>query len=112
MAERVRLLVAEDDSSVLESIIHELTLGGHIIVAKAKNVEEIQKLVDSGLDVTVAVVDGSMPKEGDGMRAAKIIRQIPGVIIVSFSSDIQTFGDKNLLKKLGPRGLSEIITSL
>lgn len=72
---------------------------GHEIVGEAGSVEEVAALLEAGLRPTVAIIDANMPKRGDGKRSAALIRQkSPQTKIISFSTDLQTWGDENWVK--------------
>lgn len=112
MSEKERILVADDMRVVHSSLRIIFEIGGHEVVADAYNPDEVEAIVDSQIDFSVACVDGKMPEEGDGARAASYIRaKRPSVKIVSISVDKQSFGDVNLLKDFSARELLNLIRS-
>jgi CheY-like chemotaxis protein len=87
---------------------------GHLIVGVANSLDELSKLMQSGLNPSLAIVDNRMPKDGDGQKAAKIIRQhSPDTLIASYSSDDNiTWGDFNFKKGMKLADLASAITAI
>src|SRR3990170_4292555 len=100
MGERERILLA-DDSPLTRYVIKETIEvwgqeSGHEIVGEAASEEEVACLLEDGLRPTVAIIDARMPNKGDGERVAALIRKkSPQTKIVSFSTNLQTWGDEN-----------------
>ena len=86
----------------------------HELIGQAASKEEVEQLIEEGLQPTVAFIDNKMPHEGDGEKAAQIIRKLsPETIIISLSADTDvTFGDHNLTKKMAGQELIDFITSI
>lgn len=113
MGEREKILVADDQSFVRDSLAALLEGEDHNIVAQVGSVEEVQKLLESGKEFSVAIVDGNMPNEGDGKAAATFIRnKYPNVKIISLSANPQNWGDVNLSKRNSPNEILKAISSL
>ncbi|OGM29770.1 hypothetical protein A2630_01345 [Candidatus Woesebacteria bacterium RIFCSPHIGHO2_01_FULL_44_10] len=114
MGNRERILWADDMIFLHEGALFEFVEeDGHEIVGKAKSVEEVDQLLDEGINPTVAIVDANMPSKGDGEKAAAIIRErSPETKIVSFSSQRQTWGDENWTKDMGLNQILEGIKKL
>ncbi len=112
-----RVLIADDYANIRELLAETIEIfgekDGHKVVATASSVEEVEELLKGGLRPSVALVDGNFPDEGDGEEAAKIIRKIsPETTVISFSSEVQTWGDENWSKHLTGRQLAEALTKL
>lgn len=103
MGERERILLADDSLATRKAIRWTIEVfgeeNGHEIVGEAASIEEVARLLESGLRPTVAIIDANMPNRGDGERASALIRQkSPQTKIVSLSTDLQTWGDENWVK--------------
>lgn len=113
-----RILIAEDNAIMLIAVSDGVELfgrhDGHKVVGKASCVEEVESLLKCGLKPTVALVDNSFPKRGDGERAARIIKQLsPETVIISFSMDEGVeWGDENWPKQIGSEELVALLTKL
>lgn len=90
------------------------TEGGHTTAGIAGSVEEVRVLVEEkDVSPTVAIIDSKMPDEGDGKKAADIIRKkYPKVVIIALSSGEANWADHNLQKRGSIQGLFEFITNL
>lgn len=103
MGEREIIIIVDDKNYIirhLQMCLSENESGSHKIVATAGNVREVDAL-DPNLKPTptLAIVDGKMPLEGDGEKAAKILREkYKGIKIISNSLAPQTYGDVALGK--------------
>ncbi len=118
--ENANVYLVEDNESLRESTKALLELDGHNVVAEAATLDEalegISKARDAG--VQVAVVDGNLSQNdlsgNDGNTVADALRKaIPGIKIISYSSDEQDYGDVHVSKDVR-RGvsISEVITKL
>ncbi len=112
-----RILVADDQETYRESLCMVIKLfgeeDGHQIVGEAASKEEVEALLKGGLRPSIALVDGKFPEYGDGERAASVIRKLsPETFIISLSSDLQTWGDKNMVKNFAGKDLVEFLTNL
>lgn len=85
---------------------------GHEVVGVARSMDEVKTFVDSGLEITLALVDNRFPKIGDGETAANIIKEkFPGVIIITLSADHGVnFGKLNLVK--GEISAAELVNAI
>lgn len=107
------VLLADDNKTLLDTFVEAVSFGGHRVVGRALSVEEVEDLMErQGLRPNVALVDNRFPKEGDGQRAAGIIRNLsPRTTIVSFSTDEGlSWGDENWSK--GYLSLEELNNAL
>ncbi len=112
MGEREKILLADDLPFVRDAIAGFLRTK-HEVVAQAGSIEEVRELLESGKKFSVAIVDGSMPYEGDGEAAAALIRKkYPNVKIISLSANLQKWGDINLSKHDSPNEVLKAINSL
>jgi CheY-like chemotaxis protein len=115
--ENERILVADDDKTYRRSLSMVIKVFGeedsHKVVGEASSKEEVEAILKGGLRPSIALVDGKFPSYGDGEEAAAIIRKLsPETFIISLSSDLQTWGDENLVKNLSAKELVELITKL
>lgn len=85
MTEKVRILVAEDESLIRLDIVETLKEAGYDVVADAGDGEEALKLA-SEHEPELAVLDVKMPKL-DGISVAQKLQEmsIPVVMLTSFS---------------------------
>jgi len=113
-----RVLHADDSLMIRESMEETFESygaeDGHKLVGSAFSVKEVERLLKAGLKPTVAIIDHRFPNEGDGERAAGIIRELsPETIIVSLSTDEGlTWGDYNLLKNYKSDKFVKFLTDL
>lgn len=113
-----RILVADDNAIILIAVSDGIELvggnDGHKVVGKASSVEEVESLLRDGIKPTVALVDNSFPRRGDGERAAQIIRKLsPETFVISFSADEgMEWGDENWPKKVDAEKLVAQLTKL
>lgn len=113
-----RLLLVDDQSIVLEGLQSSIELfgrqDGHVIVGKAKSLEEVTELLNQGIRPSVAIVDNNFYGERIGSIIAEKIREIsPETKIISFSSDWGlTWGDENWNKHLYGKDLIKALTDL
>lgn len=118
MGERERILLADDITVTREGI--RMTIEayseehGHKVVGEAASVSQVEEILKGGLRPTLAIIDANMPYRGGGEKAAALIRQVsPETKIVSYSTDLQTWGDVNWKKgELLGRELVEQISKL
>lgn len=85
MSEKVRILVAEDESLIRLDIVETLTEAGYDVVADAGDGEEALALAEQH-EPDLAVLDVKMPKL-DGISVAAKLQElsIPVVMLTSFS---------------------------
>ena len=85
MSEKVRILVAEDESLIRLDIVETLTEAGYDVVADAGDGEEALALAEQH-EPDLAVLDVKMPKL-DGISVASKLQElsIPVVMLTSFS---------------------------
>ncbi len=85
MSEKVRILVAEDESLIRLDIVETLTEAGYDVVADAGDGEEALSLAEQH-EPDLAVLDVKMPKL-DGISVASKLQElsIPVVMLTSFS---------------------------
>jgi DNA-binding NarL/FixJ family response regulator len=83
--EKVRVIVAEDDESFLETVVSVLTDDGRFeVVGHARNGREAVELVQR-LDVDAVVMDIEMPVR-DGIEATRLLHETaPQVPVVAIS---------------------------
>jgi DNA-binding NarL/FixJ family response regulator len=117
MTANERILHADDTLIAREGfarLIETMEEDGHEIVGSAASIEEVDKLLETGLKPTVAFVDNSFPQRGDGEKAAKLIREkSPKTMIVSLSGEEGlTWGDYNLLKIMTRDQLASFLLDL
>jgi response regulator NasT len=86
MTEKVRILVAEDESLIRLDIVETLKEAGYDVVADAGDGEEALALATE-YEPELAVLDVKMPKL-DGISVAQKLQEmsIPVVMLTSFSS--------------------------
>jgi len=107
MGERERILLAGDDPAEVSTLTRRLEVNNHIIIAEAFCLADISDMIVNGqLDFRVAIL-GSMP---NGEKAAGMLRAaIKGVVIISYSSHQQAFGEINITTDQGlPTLLAEV----
>ena len=96
-----RILLADDMEITMESLSEMIEIfgekDGHAVIGKAQSIDEVKTLLEGGLRPTVALVDHRFPHEGDGQKAAEIIRKLsPKTLIISYSSTLGLkWGDRN-----------------
>lgn len=97
MSEKVRILVAEDESLIRLDIVETLNEAGYEVVAEAGDGEEAVKLAGEH-EPDLAVLDVKMPKL-DGISVAEKLQElsIPVVMLTSFS-------DTDLVKRASEAG--------
>lgn len=97
MSEKVRILVAEDESLIRLDIVETLNEAGYEVVAEAGDGESAVKLA-SEHEPDLAVLDVKMPKL-DGISVAEKLQElsIPVVMLTSFS-------DTDLVKRASEAG--------
>ncbi|HCM82364.1 MAG: hypothetical protein UW22_C0032G0007 [Candidatus Gottesmanbacteria bacterium GW2011_GWB1_44_11c] len=105
MGDKEQILIADDSSDVIDGLQEYFGLhpeSGHSIVGTAASVEEVEELMRTGLQPTVALVDNKFPYRGAGEKALRIIKQYsPNTIVISFSNDPGLeWGDQNWSKPL------------
>ena len=116
--EHATVYISEDDKLFREMAVEIIEAAEHKVVVVASTVREaldgIEKAKQEG--VNVAVVDGNLTKEAysgyDGELVSRELRkQIPGIKIVSFSGNKQTYGDSHV-EKGNVMELGKAITAL
>ena len=97
MTEKVRILVAEDESLIRLDIVETLTEAGYEVVADAGDGEEALNLANE-YEPDLAILDVKMPKM-DGISVAEKLQElsIPVVMLTSFS-------DTDLVKRASEAG--------
>ena len=97
MTEKVRILVAEDESLIRLDIVETLTEAGYEVVADAGDGEEALRLANEH-EPNLAILDVKMPKL-DGISVAEKLQElsIPTVMLTSFS-------DTDLVKRASEAG--------
>jgi len=114
--ENERILVADDMSAdqTAEGIEMAGKADGHQVVGIACSKEQLEDLLNGGLSPSIALVDSNFPLPNDGREAANIIRRLsPKTFVISLSSEIQKWGDKNWSKSYTSyKELVERITKL
>ena len=97
MTEKVRILVAEDESLIRLDIVETLTEAGYEVVADAGDGEEALRLANEQ-EPDLAILDVKMPKL-DGISVAEKLQElsIPAVMLTSFS-------DTDLVKRASEAG--------
>ena len=97
MTEKVRILVAEDESLIRLDIVETLTEAGYEVVADAGDGEEALRLANEQ-EPDLAILDVKMPKM-DGISVAEKLQElsIPAVMLTSFS-------DTDLVKRASEAG--------
>jgi len=91
MGDKERILIAENNSVVLDGLKRNLQLRGQNVVATARSRQEGSQIIaDPKMDFTFAILDARVPCGGDGQALAReIVEKRPGVKIMSFTSDTQ-----------------------
>jgi DNA-binding NarL/FixJ family response regulator len=114
MGDKERILLVDDHEMTLEMLKRSLESRGFEIIATAKSVESVIALLENGqTGITLAIIDNRMPKDGDGEKAAALIRKaVPGVKIISHAMWMQEWGDINLEKGATLKEIAEVIKSL
>jgi len=97
VTEKVRILVAEDESLIRLDIVETLTEAGYEVVADAGDGEEALRLANEH-EPDLAILDVKMPKI-DGISVAEKLQElsIPAVMLTSFS-------DTDLVKRASEAG--------
>jgi len=97
VTEKVRILVAEDESLIRLDIVETLTEAGYEVVADAGDGEEALRLANEQ-EPDLAILDVKMPKL-DGISVAEKLQElsIPAVMLTSFS-------DTDLVKRASEAG--------
>lgn len=114
MGEREQILLAEGDTDLRGLMNQRLEREGHKIVAATGSLDELRQFVDNPeLLFRVAIVSGYLPDRGDGEKAAEYIRnKRPGSVVISFSANMQTFGDYNIRKQQSSGALLEVLQKI
>jgi len=97
VTEKVRILVAEDESLIRLDIVETLTEAGYEVVADAGDGEEALRLANEH-EPDLVILDVKMPKM-DGISVAEKLQElsIPAVMLTSFS-------DTDLVKRASEAG--------
>lgn len=111
MGANERIMVADDNDLVRRMLKRNLEANGYVVVAEANSVDATKALVDnSEVDFTLAIVDARMPDAGDGEEVFGYIREKrPGVKVMSFSGELQGWGDLRMTKDTSLREMCEAI---
>lgn len=114
MGEREKILLVDDTISITNSFKRLFELYGHEVVGTINSVNALVTFLENDQgNISVAVVDNRMPNDGDGEKAAALIRQaIPGITIISYAFDLQKWGDINIKKSEGGGALLNKIQNL
>ncbi|UZE93079.1 MAG: response regulator [Candidatus Nealsonbacteria bacterium] len=121
MPKKAKVFLVDDNENIRNLIKESLKQEGHEVLIEARSLKEaLIKIKDaSRKGVTIAIVDGSLVPPGDtftndGEKIASTLRKkIPNIRIISFSSHLANWGDKNLVKsKVAISQLGEIVTDL
>ena len=89
----------DDDRDKMDLL--ERVLADNNIVSKVGSIDEFEAALKKGIfaEVDVAIIDGSLPAQGDGEKIAKELRKkYPNIKIISFAGELQKWGDVNLVK--------------
>jgi DNA-binding NarL/FixJ family response regulator len=114
MGDKEKILLVDDHEMTLFALKEGLESRGLEIVATINSVNGVITFLErKPSDITVAIIDNRMPKDGDGEKAAALIRQaIPGVKIISHAMWMQEWGDINFEKGTTLKEISETIRNL
>ncbi len=113
---KAKVFLVEDDNALrgtekefIETEEHEVVL---VACSRQEALDNLVQAKESG--VNVAVLDGNLGTgSNDGSTIARALREtIVGIRIISFSSDVVDFGDKNPRKPLDISILGKMITEL
>lgn len=86
---------------------------GQELIGSASSVEEIEELLKQGLRPTVAVLDNKFPHDGDGERAAGLVRKYsPETIVVSLCTDDVGWADYHISKEWSPSEVTRFLLNL
>ncbi len=103
--ENANVFLVEDDKSFRGYARRFIEGAGHKIVVEVDTFQGALEAISSvkALGVNVAVVDGNLTEEDfsgdDGSRIAAVLREeIPGIKIISFSGNKQSYGDIHVSK--------------
>lgn len=120
MGQKEQIIFADDHLKTREVgfglLFSEIQQAGHNIVGTGTNVKEVKKVIndlkEKNITPTLAVLDGNMPSEGDGAKAAEILREaFPDIKVIALSSSMQNFGDHWLHKSNSDGEIASFITS-
>jgi len=123
MGEREKIILADDQLHLgyqkvgFEHLLNSLETAEHEIVGTATSVPDVeqiaQQLKEKGITPTLAILDGDMPRKGDGAKAATILRKIfPEIKIAALSASRQDFGDTWWSKKHSATDIVTFIAEL
>lgn len=107
-----KVFVVEDDEALRRMLVTILRRGGHEVLLQAGNMRRALEEADGieRLGISVAVIDGAFPSEGDGASLATILKKrVPSIKIVSLAGAMQSWGDGNLQK---PEGVLILCTTI
>jgi CheY-like chemotaxis protein len=113
-----RILHADDTGIARDGMLTMFEVygvkGGHELLPQASSVAEVEKMMKDGIKPTIAILDNKMPNDGDGEKAASIVREYsPETVIISLSANRNvTFGDYNFTKNILGKELFDFITNL
>lgn len=114
--ENERILIVEDNKWARMGIkaAVESSGAGHRVIGEAASLEEVERLIDSGINPTVSIVDGRLTGgDDDGQKVAELIREkLPETIIIALSSEPQTYGDYQWVKDGSSEKLANNLTNL
>jgi DNA-binding LytR/AlgR family response regulator len=86
-----RVLIVEDEPLIAEDVSDILKELGYQVVGMAESLEEVQELLDDGLEFDIVLEDVQIIGEADGIEVAEYIRSrrdVHIVFVTSFSDDI------------------------
>lgn len=102
--ERAKVFIAEDDVYTREDLKDFLRKRGHEVVLEAGTFEDAMASIEEAKEkgVNVALVDGSLalrpPRQPEhGLKITEALREaIPGIKVVSISSDYVSYTDTHV----------------
>lgn len=106
MPKNTKIFLVDDNDIIRTSIKECLEKDGHRISAEAVSLKEAIEKIDYVFHegITVAILDGSLSPPGstfkaEGKEISLMLRnKIPHIKIISLSSHLADWGDKNLVK--------------
>ena len=94
-----RIVLGEDDEALRGMLAVAIQGKFHIVIATVGSFEELSGMIKKINYPTLGIFDNRMPAKGDGEKSAQLLqRMFPGVKIISFASERQTWGDDNIEK--------------
>lgn len=111
---RKKVLIVEDEEIIQILLRQFFTSLGYAVVGVANSPEQLQDLLDADPDlkVDIATIDAYVPKDGDGYRAAAIVRsKFPQASIIAISGEESDHGDVYLPKPFTMPDLKQVLDS-